>query len=83
MFFKTEKLGDLISRANGTSVMVKFINRTSRPAYLEMMNREGDRELKYTFWKQREYNRFLLPSTNEVKDFLYTYLCIKNCITIY
>lgn len=28
--------------------MVKFINRTSRPAYLEMMNREGDRELKYT-----------------------------------
>lgn len=43
-----EKLGDLFSRPNGTNVTVKFINRTSRPAYLEMINREGDRELKYT-----------------------------------
>ncbi|XP_066923649.1 uncharacterized protein [Clytia hemisphaerica] len=43
-----EKLADLISRPNGTEVLVKFINRTSRPAYLEMVNPEGDRELKHT-----------------------------------
>jgi len=43
-----EKLTDLASKPNNTEVSVKFINRTSRPAYLEMVNGDGDRELKYT-----------------------------------
>ncbi|XP_057291478.1 uncharacterized protein LOC130614099 isoform X2 [Hydractinia symbiolongicarpus] len=43
-----EKLADLISKPNNIEVMIKFINRTSRPAFLEMINSEGDRELKYT-----------------------------------
>lgn len=43
-----EKLADLVSKPNGVEVVVKFINRTSRPAYLEMVSSTGDRELKHT-----------------------------------
>ena len=45
---RLEKLADLASKPNGIEVAVKFINRTSRPAYLETINSEGDRELQYT-----------------------------------
>ena len=46
MFVILEKLGELASKANGAEVFVKFINRTTASAYLEMINSEGDRELK-------------------------------------
>ena len=47
-FSRLEKLADLASKPNGIEVAVKFINRTSRPAYLETINNEGDRELQHT-----------------------------------
>ena len=43
-----EKMADLVSKPNDVDVTVKFINRTSRPAFVEMVNSEGDRELKHT-----------------------------------
>jgi len=43
-----EKLADLTSKASDVEVTVKFINRTTRTAFLEMVNQDGDRELRYT-----------------------------------
>ncbi|XP_065676206.1 uncharacterized protein LOC100196999 isoform X2 [Hydra vulgaris] len=43
-----EKLAELASNPNGVEVTVKFINRTSCRAFLEIIKEDGERELKHT-----------------------------------
>ena len=63
IFFLPEKLTDLVSKSSDVEVKVKFINRTTRSAYLEMVNQDGDRELMFTLEAGQSYTATTLEKT--------------------
>jgi len=50
-----EKLTDLQSKPSDIAVTVKFVNRTSRPAFIDCINNEGSRELRQTIEAGKEW----------------------------
>ena len=58
-----EKLTDLVSKSSDVEVQVKFINRTTRAAYLEVINQDGDRELKFALEGGQSYTTTTLEKT--------------------
>jgi len=53
--FVLEKLTDLQSKPSDIAVTVKFVNRTSRPAFIDCINNEGSRELRQTIEAGKEW----------------------------
>eukprot|EP00112_Aurelia_sp_Birch-Aquarium-sp1_P003318 Seg1370.13 transcript_id=Seg1370.13/GoldUCD/mRNA.D3Y31 product="von Hippel-Lindau disease tumor suppressor" protein_id=Seg1370.13/GoldUCD/D3Y31 len=50
-----EKLTDLLSKPSDIAVTLKFVNRTSRAAFIECIDYEGNRELRQTIEAGKEW----------------------------